>query len=726
MSQAPTPPELARTLVRDAAESGQRRALVLAGRADWCLSGAQAVLAALRREQTLWVTTHPPSGETALSGAQARKALGREVDVLVFDAYSGFDPDAFGAACGTIRAGGLLLLLCPPFADWPRFSDPECARITVAPYTPARVTGRFLERLVTVLSEADGVAVLGQDGRYRASRSVPPGTHDIRRPPPAPYRTDDQHRAVRAVERVARTQPARPLVLTSDRGRGKSAALGIAAAELLRAGLRRIVVTGPRLSACEAVFTHAAAQLPGASTRRGQIRWGEGRLAFVPPDALWLSPPTADLVLVDEAAAIPASLLEQFLGRYPRIVFVTTVHGYEGTGRGFDLRFRKVLDRRAPGWEALRLEAPVRWAPGDPLEVLVYRALLLDAAPAPEACAARARVEDCTVERLDRDRLVADETTLAELFGLLVLAHYRTRPYDLRHLLDGPNLAIYVLRAEGHVIGTAVTAAEGGIDDPTARAVFEGRRRLRGHLIPQSLAAHGALVQAPRLHYVRIMRIAVHPAAQGRGLGARLLEAVVRDAAKDGADAVGASFGASPDSLKFWERAQFLPVRLGFTREHTSGTHSVIVLRGLSPAGEALQSAGRRRLAADLVQLGGDLWRDVDARLLAALQVGTAFPPEPSLSPEEWEEIEAFAFAQRGYEASLFPLAKLVHGALDRPAARAGLTRAQRRALELRVVEGCSWAETATALGLAGRSEVLSLLRAATGVLVRHAGDAAP
>lgn len=724
MSQAPIPSELARTLARDAAESGQRRALVLTGGADWCLSGAQAVLTALRREQTLWVTTRPPSGVTALSGAQARKALGREVDVLVFDAYSGFDPDAFGAACGTIRAGGLLLLLCPPLADWPRFPDPECARIAVAPYTPAQVSGRFLQRLVTVLSQADGIAVLGQDGRYRASRSVPPSTHDIPRRPPAPYRTDDQRRAVQAVERVARTQPARPLVLTSDRGRGKSAALGIAAAELLRAGLRRIVVTGPRLSACEAVFAHAAAQLPGASTRRGQIRWGEGRLEFVPPDALWLTPSAADLVLVDEAAAIPAPLLEQFLGRYPRIVFVTTVHGYEGTGRGFDLRFRKVLDAQAPGWEALRLETPVRWAPGDPLEVLVYRALLLDAAPAPESCAARARAD--TVERLDRDRLVADEATLAELFGLLVLAHYRTRPYDLRHLLDGPNLAIYVLRAEGHVIGTAVTAAEGGIDEPTARAVFEGRRRLRGHLIPQSLAAHGALVQAPRLRYVRIMRIAVHPAAQGRGLGTRLLEAVVRDAAKDGADAVGASFGATPDSLKFWERAQFLPVRLGFTREHTSGTHSVIVLRGLSPAGEALQSAARRRLAADLVQLGGDLWRDVDARLRAALQVGTAFPPEPSLSPEEWEEIEAFAFAQRGYEASLFPLAKLVHGGLDQPAARAGLTHAQRRALELRVVEGCSWGDTAAALGLAGRSEVLSLLRAAIGVLVRHAVDTVP
>ncbi|MFP3366547.1 hypothetical protein R0J93_23165, partial [Pseudoalteromonas sp. SIMBA_148] len=57
------------------------------------------------------------------------------------------------------------------------------------------------------------------------------------------------------------------------------------------------------------------------------------------------------------------------------------VHGYEGTGRGFQLRFRHHLERQCPGWQALEMTTPVRWAPGDPLEALTDDLLLLSAQP---------------------------------------------------------------------------------------------------------------------------------------------------------------------------------------------------------------------------------------------------------------------------------------------------------------------------------------------------------
>lgn len=732
MNRAADLQQLVHRLAREAGASDQRRVLVLTGRAEWCREAARHCLDALAPGSRLWVSAAAPPGEQALAPAQARKSLGREVGALVFDAHSGFDPDAFGAASGTVRGGGLLLLLAPPLAEWPGFADPERARIAVAPYTPEQVGGRFLARLVRVLQEAPGVVIAGEDGRCEDPQPIPDHhAPPVGSRPPPPYRTEDQRRAVEAIEGLATAAVPRPVVLTSDRGRGKSAALGIAAGRLLQSGTGRILVTAPRLAACEALFEHAARVLPEAVVRRGKIRLGTARIDFVPPDALGLEAHRADLVLVDEAAAIPAPMLERILERHPRIAFATTVHGYEGTGRGFALRFHRTLDTRAPGWRALRLETPVRWAPGDPLERLVYRALLLDAAPAPNACATSVQAADARIERLDRDRLAGEEATLSELFGLLVLAHYRTRPYDLRHLLDGPNLGVYVMRAGAHVVATALVAEEGGIEPAIGRAVFEGRRRLRGHLIPQSLAAHGAWPRAPALHYARIMRIAVHPAAQGRGLGSRLLEAVVGDAEARGCDLVGASFGATPQLLRFWGQGGFLPARLGFTREHTSGSHSVIVLRPVSPAGDALLTAARERLAADLQQLRNDLWREVDAQVIAVLGVPERPPKDASaardapLGAGEREEVEAFAFAQRGYEASLVPLRRLVGRALAGARPPAVLTEMQRRALQLRVLEGCNWAQTAAALGASGRGEVLGLLRAGVGALLRggHNGE---
>ena len=154
----------ARALLDAAASSGHRRALVLAGDAGWCVAAAQAAIANLEMRRILWVSTNAPASAWAVRGTQAHGVLGQELDSVVFDAHSGFDLDAFAAVTGTIRGGGLLLLLSPVLRDWPVFPDPEYARIAVAGYCSTGVTGRFVQRLVRVLRTDTAVTIVEQDG----------------------------------------------------------------------------------------------------------------------------------------------------------------------------------------------------------------------------------------------------------------------------------------------------------------------------------------------------------------------------------------------------------------------------------------------------------------------------------------------------------------------------------------------------------------------------------
>jgi tRNA(Met) cytidine acetyltransferase len=720
--------ELAAALRAAAATDRHRRLIVLAGSHAWCTVSTAHALDSLEPPGTAtWLTGNPPPGVHALTAARTPSILGTEAATLVFDAHDGFDPDAFGLAAGTVPGGGLLWLLTPPLEDWPDVPDPEHRRIAVAPYRAQDVTGRFLRRIAAVVRRSPCVTVIEEDRPLPLPSSCGPA------PPPgaasadADCRTDDQARAVEAVIKVAFDRRRRPAVLTSDRGRGKSAAFGIAAARVLEQGRQRVVVTVPHLDAVQAVFAHAHRILPGSTVTRAALHSGEARIDFVAADELARTPHEADLVLVDEAAALPAPLLETLLRRHSRIAFATTVHGYEGTGRGFALRFQRTLDRRTPLWRSVRMETPIRWAPGDPVERFVFRALLLDAAPAPDEAVRDAAPGSCVVERIDRDALAADEATLCELFGLLVLAHYRTRPYDLRHLLDGPNLELHALRHGRHVVGVAVIAHEGRFDAVTARGIWAGRSRPHGHLVPESLAAHVGIERAPTLKCARIMRIAVHPAIQGRGLGSRLLDGVLRSLESDGIDYAGSSFGATTELLRFWRRSGFDPVRVSIKRGAASGAHSVIVVRPASGAGRELLLEARARLRAQLPHQLSDPLRALEPELAAALLRGdTGAPPAGGargLDAADWKDVASFAHARRLYAVCVGALWKLACRALQDPDDSSGLEPPQRDLLIMKVMQKRSWAACADALGLSGRDATTTVLRGAARVLVERYGN---
>lgn len=692
-----------RNAIVQARANRHRCVAVLSGDRGQSVSTADELLTQLEFSDVAWYSDKVPAGRKGCHAEAAFSLLGNEVDALVFDAWSGFDPDAFGALTGSLRAGGLLLLLIPELKSWPAYDDPQKRRITVFPYAATDVGGRFVQRLARLVRSDTNSLVLIEQGHLTrtptaAEAQAAPVGREIT---DTACQTRDQQDAVEAVIRVATGHGRRPVVLVSDRGRGKSAALGIAAARLWQQGKRRIVITAPRRDAAETTIRHAD---------RLKLK-PEDQLQFVAPDELLELTSPVDLVLVDEAAAIPAPLLEGLLKRFSRIAFATTVHGYEGTGRGFALRFSRLLDAHTNSWKSLQLDTPIRWAVNDPLETLVFRMLALDAEPASATCFNEfGSVDDYELQVLDRDELANDESRLSEIFGLLVQAHYRTRPMDLRHMLDGPNLEIYILRAGNHVAATALVASEGGFDAQAAEAIWAGRSRPHGHLLPETLTAHLGLLSAPALLAARIMRLTVHPALQGRGLGSRLVQEITTRAADQGFDYVGASFGVTPQLLRFWRRLGWTSVRISIHKGASSGSHSALLLNPLTPSGADLQRSARQRFFAQFPDQLSDSLRTLEPALVVGLlDQADDFAPVPDA--EDHQDLYAFAHARRQVEVTIGSLWRFTLRCCMCGEGISRLSSVQRDLLVARVLQKRPWPACVQLTGLTGRKQALQALR---------------
>lgn len=629
------------SFLRRLSNTRQRALIWIHGPQAWGRRRVQELLPELEGQGVL-VSDHPLGDMQALSAREAHRYLGHTLDYLVFDAFAGFNPNTFGQLSGALKGGAPLILLTPSADDWPDFQDPEYKALCVEPYRPKQVNGRFLDFLVSVLAACP----------YRISwspqgMSLPEYWPEARlaEPPEGPCMTPDQAGAVEAIMRAV-SRRRRPLVLTADRGRGKSAALGIAAARLLLAG-KTVAVTAPDAGSVAALQQQVQQLAPAHAEM----------LCFRRPDQLLHLQDQAQVLLVDEAAAIPVPVLLQLVERFPRTVFATTVHGYEGNGQGFALRFLARLRSRGIEYDEVRLEAPIRWSAPDPLEQLCHSMLLLDADASLPTSAGELRFE-----QVDRDALISHPEYLKQLFGLLVLAHYRTSPGDLRILLDSPNMLLFTACQGDTPVGCVLVAREGPLSSELAEAVWEGRRRPQGHLLPQALVAQEGWQEAAHWSAWRVVRIAVHPQRQQQGIGEQLLQQVRLQAEADQVDYLGASFAAEPGLVRFWQACDYWPIRLGEQRDPVAGSHAVIVIAPLTNSVDKWFEEARCWYQRSLLaRLPGQL-ADLEPQWLPDLLCKT---PAIELSAADLKRLQGFAYAQRSFESSLLPLTLLVQRSLS-------------------------------------------------------------
>jgi N-acetyltransferase 10 len=245
-------------------------------------------------------------------------------------------------------------------------------------------------------------------------------------------RTVDQAKALLTfVDAIAEKTLRSTVTLTAARGRGKSAALGVAVAAAVAHGYSNIFITSPSPENLKTLFEfifkgfdalnyldhedYSIIQSTNPDFNKAIVRVNIHRqhrqtIQYIrPQDAHVLG--QAELLVIDEAAAIPLPLVRKLMGPY--LVFMaSTINGYEGTGRSLSLKLikqlreqsrgtakmngtedaevadrstgkaAKVPDSSFSGGRSLRevtLSEPIRYSKGDAVEKWLNTVLCLDA-----------------------------------------------------------------------------------------------------------------------------------------------------------------------------------------------------------------------------------------------------------------------------------------------------------------------------------------------------------
>ena len=427
-------------------------------------------------------------------------------------------------------------------------------------------------------------------------------------------KTMDQAKAVLTfLEACAEKTSKSTVALTAGRGRGKSAAIGLCLAGALSFGYSTINVTAPEPENLVAVFDFILRGLKAlryqehldysikynANKGRDQIKCiiavevhksHRQIIKYVRPEEVDKFA-SAELVAIDEAAAIPLPVVKALMG--DRLTFMSsTVNGYEGTGRALSLKLIKEM-RDLKGrssmlnaansaaeaivgpkigsanvheerWAAaaaaaagatssgissssplreIELQTPIRYAAKDPVESWLNKLLCLDSGSASEMnlVGGAPAPGECELFHVDRDALFSyhklSESFLQKMMGLYSSAHYKNTPNDLQMLSDAPAHAVFVLLSPSaeedsnslpDILAVVQVALEGKISRKAVEAQLARGHRAAGDLIPWTISQQFGDSNFAQLSGARVVRVAVHPSVQGMGYGSRAIELLYR------------------------------------------------------------------------------------------------------------------------------------------------------------------------------------------------------
>ncbi len=561
-----------------------------------------------------------PDSPTSLPFSNAKTLLGQEFPYAIYDmrAKGGvcFNLDAFAIVAGTIQENGTLYLLCPEWDNLEQQVDFDALRWNAQQSIATPNFYLYFKGLVEQFGFIRTRSVVSLQINQSGCRDTMLGVL-----------TQDQQNIFDNLP----LDPADIHLILAPRGRGKSTLSGKLAEKLSQQYTVSITAR-----------SHSA--LPNF--------WKEiesDKVQFFAPDRLIqmieqknISP--NQWLFVDEAASLPLPMLQRFCAYFDKVVLTTTTQNYEGTGRGFSLKFLPTLSRSTKQWT---LSQPLRWGENDPLEAFINQLLLLEDKIPPSAFGSSPRKQgERSVEQY------------INFYHLLAQAHYKTTPTDLRRLFDALDKHYFYLEEQEKLIAGCWAVNEGGLDEELTQAIWRGERRPQGSLVAQYLCFQGNLPDACRLKSVRISRIAVQPEYQKQGYGKRLVSQIISQMPPL-VDFVSVSFGLTPELLHFWQSCDFSLVQITPTPEASSGYHSAMMIYPLSEQGKIFAQQAQQQFERDFPLLPF-------ADRFQHIAISTSLNPL-ILDHHDERNLQGFIYAQRTLTACYASLKRLYinHNSFD-------------------------------------------------------------
>nr|KJB49111.1 hypothetical protein B456_008G101500 [Gossypium raimondii] len=531
----------------------------------------------------------------------SERILGNTFGMCILQDFEALTPNLLARTIETVQGGGLIILLLRSLSSLTSlYTMVMDVHERYRTESHSEAAGRFNERFLLSLASCKACVVMDDE------LNILPISSHIKSITPVPVNEDpeglsESERDLKNLKQeLSEDFPVGPLIkkcctldqgkavvtfldaildkslrstvaLLAARGRGKSAALGLAVAGAIAAGYSNIYVTAPSPENLKTLFEFVCKgfdaieykehidydvvksvnpEFKKATVRINIYKQHRQTIQYIQPhEHEKLS--QVELLVVDEAAAIPLPVVKSLLGPY--LVFLSsTVNGYEGTGRSLSLKLLQQLEEQSQlskgvegslsgrVFKKIELSESIRYASADPIECWLNALLCLDVTNSVASISRLPPPSECDLYYVDRDTLFSyhkdSELFLQRMMALYVSSHYKNSPNDLQLMADAPAHHLFVLLGPvdesknqlPDILCVIQVSLEGQISRKSAIKSLSVGYQPHGDQIPWKFCEQFRDPDFPSLSGARIVRIATHPSAMRLGYGSAAIELLTR------------------------------------------------------------------------------------------------------------------------------------------------------------------------------------------------------